>query len=269
LSSEAGQDKPALTADRELALAVERSKAPAISRAVAVLRVLGQSATPLGVQSIARDLGLVPSTCFYVLRALVAEGLVTFDSDTKRYALGPGVLTLAQYWLRRHSFSELAQPFLDRIGQAFGVMVVGAQIVGLDHVVIVAVARAGSNIQFSTHIGSRFPALTSATGRCIAAFGGHSEADLEARFRDIQWDRPLSFEDWKAEVEVTRGRGFAADDGNYISGMTVISAPVWDTPGPLTHTIVAIGFTSTLERSGRAELERALLTAAQELSRRG
>ena len=70
--------------DRLLASAVEASKAPAISRAAAVLRLLGRNDASLGVQTIARELGLVPSTCLYVLRALVAEELVAFDPDTKR-----------------------------------------------------------------------------------------------------------------------------------------------------------------------------------------
>jgi DNA-binding IclR family transcriptional regulator len=68
--------------DRELAQAVQGSKAPAISRAAAVLRLLGKSDVPLGVQVIARELGLVPSTCLHVLRALVAEEFVSFDSAT-------------------------------------------------------------------------------------------------------------------------------------------------------------------------------------------
>src|ERR1700752_3912421 len=95
--------------DRELAKAVEASKAPAISRPAAVLRFLGKSDAPLGLQPIARELGLVPSTCLYVLRALVAEELVSFDPDTKRYALEAGVLTLARNWLRHDRFNEAAQ----------------------------------------------------------------------------------------------------------------------------------------------------------------
>ena len=75
------------------------TKAPAIARAAAILRLLGKSDVPIGVNSIARELGLVPSTCLYVLRALAAEELVFFDPDTKRYALEVGVLTLARGWL--------------------------------------------------------------------------------------------------------------------------------------------------------------------------
>src|SRR6185503_11480041 len=138
------------------------------SRAAAVLRLLGKSDAPLGVQSIARELGLVPSTCLHVLRALVAEELVAFDSDTKRYSLEAGVLTLARHWLRRNQFTDLAQPALDRLSQDFGVTSFGVHIVGLDHIIVVAVSHSGNNLQLSAEIGSRFPALISATGRCIA-----------------------------------------------------------------------------------------------------
>src|SRR3954453_13685841 len=178
------------SAGRELAKAVKASKAPAISRAAAVLRLLGKSPTPLGVQSIARELGLVPSTCLYVLRALVAEEFVAFDADTKRYSLEAGVLTLARHWLTRNRFNDLAQPVLDRISRAFDVTVLGVHIVGLDHIVVVAVSQSGNNFQLSAQIGSRFPALISATGRCIAAFGDHSEAELESRFNTLRWDEP-------------------------------------------------------------------------------
>jgi DNA-binding IclR family transcriptional regulator len=252
--------------ERDLAQALEASKAPAISRAAAVLRLLGKSDLPLGVQSIARELGLVPSTCLHVLRALVAEEFVSFDPDTKRYSLEAGVLSLARHWLRRNQFNSLAQPVLDRIGQAFDVTMLGVHIVGLDHIIVVAVSQSSNNFQLSTQIGSRFPALISATGRCIAAFGDHSEAELEARFKTLRWDEPPAFADWKAQVSQTRIQGFAVDAGNYISGVTVVAAPVWKTRVKLSHALVAIGIGSALKRTGLPALQEALLAAAQTLS---
>jgi DNA-binding IclR family transcriptional regulator len=255
-----------LRLDRELARAVEVSKAPAISRAAAVLRLLGKSDTPLGLQAIARELGLVPSTCLYVLRALAAEEFVSFDPNTKRYSLEAGVLTLARHWLRHNRFNNLAQPVLDRIGQAFGVTMLGVQVVGLDHIIVVAVSQSGHNFQLSTQIGSRFPALISATGRCIAAFGDHSEAELEARFRRLLWDKPPTFDEWKTQVSETRVRGVAVDAGNYISGVTVVSAPVWETRVKLSHALVAISIGGALRRTGFTALQEALLSAVRTLS---
>jgi DNA-binding IclR family transcriptional regulator len=252
--------------DRELARAVEASKAPAISRAAAVLRLLGKSDVPLGVQSIARELGLVPSTCLHVLRALVAEEFVSFDLTTKLYSLEAGVLTLARHWLRRNRFTDLAQPILDRIAQAFDVTVLGVHIVGLEHIIVVAMSQSGQNFQLSTQIGSRFPALISATGRCIAAFGNHAEAELAARFKTLRWDEPPAYTEWQAQVRQTRVRGFAVDAGNYIAGVTVIAAPVWKTRANLSHALVAIGIGSALKRVGLAELQDTVLSAAKALS---
>jgi DNA-binding IclR family transcriptional regulator len=251
--------------DRELARTVKESKAPAISRAAAVLRLLGKSDAPLGVQAIARELGLVPSTCLHVLRALVAEEFVSFDHDTKRYSLEAGVLTLARHWLRRNRFNDLAQPVLDRISQSFDVTMLGVHIVGLEHIIVVASSQSGNNFQLSTQIGSRFPALISATGRCIAAFGGHPEAELETRFKALRWDEPPTFDEWKQQVRQAHSQGFAVDAGNYISGVTVIAAPVWRARGRLSHALVAIGVGSAL-KAGLPALQEALRSAAQTLS---
>jgi DNA-binding IclR family transcriptional regulator len=253
-----------------LAKAVKDSKAPAISRAAAVLRFLGKSDGPLGLQPIARELGLVPSTCLYVLRALVAEDLVSFDPDTKRYALDAGVLTLARQWLQRDPFADLAQPALDRLAQSFGVTMLGVQIMGLDKIITVAVSQSGG-FQLSVQVGSRFPALISATGRCIAAFGDYPPAQLEARFRTLRWDDPPSLADWKEQIAQTREQGFGIDEGHYISGVTVVAAPVWKAPhgrdkGRPSHALVAIGLGSALKRNGLPELQDALLAAARSLS---
>lgn len=260
------QPKPTADPTNQLAQALQKSKAPAISRAAAILRLLGKSDTPLGLQTIARTLDLVPSTCLYVLRALVAEEFVAFDADTKRYSLEAGVLTLARQWLRRNQFTDLAQPALDRLSQAFDVTMLGVHIVGLDHIVVVASSQASGNFRISAQIGSRFPALISATGRCIAAFGQHDPAAIETRFHTLRWEDPPTFEHWQQQVELTRERGYAIDEGNYIAGVTVVAVPVWKTRDKLSHALVAIGIGSALKRAGLPELQEAMIGAAQTLS---
>ena len=46
---------------------------PAVTRAIAILRLLSRSRSPLGLKAIAQSLGLVPSTTLHILRALMAE----------------------------------------------------------------------------------------------------------------------------------------------------------------------------------------------------
>lgn len=238
------------------------SRAPAIARAAAILRLLGKSEVPLGVNAIARELALVPSTCLYVLRALVEEELVAFDDNTKRYSLEVGVLTLARGWLRRNGFAAVAQPTLDRLAREHGVTMLGVQVVGVEHIILVANALGGGNFQLSAEVGTRFPALISATGRCIAAFGGHSPDLIARKFATLRWDNPPPFADWLEEVEVVRQRGFALDDGNYIAGVQVIAAPVLARTGGMSHALIAIGIAGSIQRAGVETLGNSLVEAA-------
>src|SRR5689334_13919895 len=93
---------------------------PAVSRAVAILRLLGRGTQPVGVKAIAAELGIVTSTCLHILRVLVAEELVRVD-DAKRYSLGAGMVALARSVIETNSFPAAVQPVLDRLSKAWSV----------------------------------------------------------------------------------------------------------------------------------------------------
>ena len=251
---------------RALARAMRTTKVPAISRAAAVLRLVGKSDHPMGVHEIARALEIVPSTCLNILRALVAEELVAFDPFAKRYSLDAGILTLGRNWLRQNRFTELAQPLLDQISLASSVTAMAVRIVGLDHIIVVALSHSRQAFQVSADIGSRFPALISATGRCIAAFQDHPREEIESRLAQLHWDDAPSLDKWWKEVEETRKRGFAIDDGNYISGVTILSAPVLGPGQQLHHALIAIGIGAAFREQGPARVTEQLLSAAASLS---
>jgi DNA-binding IclR family transcriptional regulator len=245
-----------------------RRPVPAVTRAVAILRLLGRSEAPLGVNAIARALALVPSTCLHILRVLAAEELVAFDPATKQYRLGAGLLAMARSALSHNGFAELVQPGLDRLVRRHGVTAIGVQVHGLEHIVVVAMARPDRALRLQADVGSRFPALISASGRCIAAFGGHSWSALERRFRTLRWDRPPTLAAWRAEVEATRTKGFAVDEGNYIRGITVIAAPVGGAGGAVDHVVAVVGVTEQVRQIGVETLALELRAIADGLTRR-
>lgn len=238
---------------------------PAVTRAMAVLRLLSRSGAPLGVQSIARTLGLVPSTALHILRALAAEEMVSFDPETKRYALAAGVVALARGMLRHDAFSSLAQPIVNALSERHGATAIGVEVASLDHIVVVAISRPGQGLRLQTEIGSRYPALISASGRCIAAFGGHAWPVLERRFRALRWDNPPSLAQWRADIEATRAAGYAIDDGRYIAGVTILAAPVMRR-GRVSHALVVVGVGEQLRRIGLATLGEELRARAAEIS---
>ena len=224
-------------------------KVPAVSRAISILRLLGRSDVPLGVNKIARELGLVPSTALHILRELIREELVAFDERTKRYEIDMGVLAIARSALRRNSFVNAVQPVLDRLSSEFDITMLAAKITGLDHAIVVAVSPSSLPIRLHADLGSRFPALISGTGRCLAAFGHYRKSDLEKRFAKLKWAAPVSFEEWWAQVEQARHDGYGVDAGTFLTGVTIVAVPVVQN-GQVTHSVVAVGLQEQLAEIG-------------------
>lgn len=247
--------------------ALEQSTVPAVSRAAAILRLLGRSAEPLGVQFIARSLNIIPSTCLHILRTLVAEEFVSFDPNSKLYSLNVGLLTLARQWLSQNRFADIAQSALDRIAREYGVTAMGVQVSGLEHMVVVAMARSESMIQLHTQIGSRFPATISASGRCIAAFGDYEREELRRRFKGLRWDNAPSLSEWESQVAETRAKGYALDQGNYMAGVTVVAAPVFGVGEQLVNCLVVVGISGQLQDQVLARMGRDLKDSAAKVSR--
>ena len=238
---------------------------PALSRGVAVLRLLAGSDVALGVHEIARALQLVPSTCLHILRVLVSEGLIAVDPETKKYRVAAGLVALGRSALRHNALSSLAQRDLDAMSKRYGATAIVVEASGLDHMVVVALARSASPLQIHVELGSRFPALISATGRCIAAFGNHPWADIRARFRRLKWDVPPSMAEWQEEVAATRASGFAIDDGRYILGVSIVAAPV-AMPNGSVSALVLVGVSEAMRQIGLPEIGHDLRERAARLS---
>jgi DNA-binding IclR family transcriptional regulator len=239
---------------------------PAVTRSLAILRLLARSREPLGVNAIARELDIVPSTCLHILRALVVEEMVAVDPATKRYVLDAGVLTLARSALRQDSFARIAQPELDRLSASLRLTAIGVRVIGLQHMIVVAISRSDVAFRLHVDVGSRFPALISATGRCLAAFGNHAASDIEHAFRALRWDAAPRYEDWQTEVAATRRAGFGVDKGNYIRGVSIVAAPVIGIEGWMTHALVAVGLSEQMRTTGTGEIGAALSAAASRVS---
>jgi DNA-binding IclR family transcriptional regulator len=239
---------------------------PAVSRAIAILRLLGRSRAPMGVKAIAEALDIVPSTALHILRVLVVEELVRVDAD-KRYTLGMGTLALASASLETDDFPARVQPHLDALSRRYGVTAIGLALPNLQHMIVVALSRAQAPVRLHVDVGSRFPALISATGRCVAAFGSHPPAEIEKRFKALRWNNAPSWSAWCREVETVRRQGYSIDRDTYIAGVTVVGVPVLDASGRIEHSIASVGITGQLDRTKAVELAHDMQAAARAAGR--
>ncbi|MDA7418601.1 IclR family transcriptional regulator [Xenophilus arseniciresistens] len=241
---------------------------PAVSRALAILRLLGQHKEALTLKAISQELALVTSTCLHILRVLVEEGMVRVDPATKRYSLDVGVLALAHSVVQNNPFTTLVQPVLDRLSETWNVTTIGIKVTGVEDLVVLALARSRAPFRLYVEVGSRFPALTSATGRLVAAYGGMSNAELARAFKALRWDDAPDFQSWQQEVKTVQQRGVAIDRGNYMSGIAVVAVPILDGAQRITHALTAVGVADQLSKTQIQALAKDLQREAQALSQR-
>jgi DNA-binding IclR family transcriptional regulator len=244
---------------------VRTREVPAVSRSIAILRLLGETKQGMGVKAIADALTLIPSTCLHILRVLVSEDLVRVDPSTKRYTLSAGMISLARSVLESGGFSHMVQPALDRLAATYGVTAMGVEITANQGVVVLALSKSNQPFRLHTDVGSQFDNLVSATGRLIAAHSGEGWAQLRKRFDAIQWDKPPKFETWKKDVEKAKLRGWSVDRDNFVVGLTVVAVPLFSEKGQLTHTLVVAGLSSHLPSALTQKLASSMLKEASDI----
>lgn len=214
----------------------------AVTGAVKILRYLSSATVPVGVSRIAKDTKINTSTCFNILRTLAVEDLVTFDPLTKTYSTSLGIMELARGATAMSGDLSSVRPLMERVANARNVTLTLWQPVSATRKVLVFSALARSAMRIQMTLGQRVPIFVGATGRLFAAFSEISEHDLEQRFREINWNRPLSFEEFKRQVAEARETGWAHDDGNFAAGTMQIAVPILDNEGRAVMAVTATMF---------------------------
>lgn len=213
-----------------------------VVNAIRILRHLSQSGTPERAVDVARTLGINPSTCFNILRTLVAEDVLTFDALSKTYSAGIGLARLAQQMVTTGHRLELARGPMHDTAARFKVTVTLWRRLGSDRIVLMATESSPTDLRIEMVHGQRLPVLMGASGRLFAAHMGLNESQVREIFDEMRWARPLSFETYWREVNRARRRGFAVDDGYFSSGIAAIAAPVFNEAGEIAYAVSAVTF---------------------------
>lgn len=189
------------------------------------------------------------------------------NAYSKRYSLDLGMLPLARAVLENSSFATLVQPELDRLSKQYGLTAIGVEMLGLEYMIVVALSRSPARLGLHVVVGSRFPALISASGRCVAAFGHHPWSHVARRFRSLRWDNAPRLGVWRKEVESVKRNGYSIDRGNYINGVAIIAVPVLDTNRRMSQCVVLLGLAEQINNSAAISMAQDMRTAAETVAK--
>lgn len=220
---------PAMKAKRDDAgEAVPGKVVGAVAGAIKIMRYLADSRIPVGVSRIAKDTKLNTSTSFNILRTLAMEDFVHFDSASKTYSLSLGIMEIAKGATALSGDIGALRTPMERIAHNHGVTITLWQPVSEERKVLILSALTRNAMRIQMQVGQRLPIFLGATGRVFAAFNDDPKSVMKRRFSEIRWDRPLTFEDFVSQVNETREKGYAMDDGNFAMGTVSVAVPIFD-----------------------------------------
>jgi DNA-binding IclR family transcriptional regulator len=237
-----------------------------VANAIGILRFLSESGKPARAVQIARHLSINSSTCFNILRTLVSEGVVEFDSLSKSYKPGIGLARLVSNALSEGQRLSAAKPLMHELAAKHGVTLSLWRRVGAQRIILVTIEHSPSDLRVHMAEGQRLPMLMGASGRILAPHLGMTKSALKAQFKTLRWQRPISFDTYWAQVEAAGELGYAVDDGYFTRGIMTIAAPVFDPGGNPAFTVSAVMFQGQFDEDHVAELGRELVELAPRLS---
>lgn len=198
-----------------------------VERALDVLEVLAGAPAPLGVSDIATASGLADGTVHRLLRTLVTRGFARQGPD-RRYALGTRLLALGD--AARRALVVGAGAILERLVAQTGETANLAVLEG-DSVVYVAQAPSPHRLRLFAEVGRHVPVHSTAVGKVLLSGlpEGEARAVLDRAGLPARTRQTLTAPDAVvAEVNRTRGRGYAIDDGEEETGVRCVAVPVLD-----------------------------------------
>jgi DNA-binding IclR family transcriptional regulator len=246
-----------------------------------LLKALSNATGALMLRDLASAAGMSAAKAHRYLVSFQRMGLVLQDPVSTRYDLGPAALRLGLASLSRIDGVRLARErvpaLLAETGHTVAIAVWGNQGPTMVHW-----AEAPQTVPVTLRLGDVMPLLTSATGRCFAAFMGVDGRDAQglapmirdelARTRKLPQsganltDIPLTQQDVQAMLLETRQRGLGRVINSLLPGVGGFCAPVFDAQGRLALGLVVLGSVTTLDTGWDSPPARALLHCAQQLS---
>jgi len=200
---------------------------PAIERALTVMEMLAVSRKGLALSEIARNLALNRSSVYYVLKTLEEHGYVSRPSSRGRYTFTPRLFDLANSSIAGMGIREKAAAVLRQLSEETG-LTVHLTILSLNELVILDKFAPRGKTQLPTWVGKRMPVHCTGAGKALLAFRSQKEVEACIARGLIRYNENtiVSGARFRADLELTRHRGYSIDDEEETLGLRCMGAAI-------------------------------------------
>lgn len=243
--------------------------APSVKKAFEILRMISDSREGMGISEAARSLGMAKSTVHGMTSALEEVGAIVRNPVTKRYTLGFTLFELGRAAYSQVDLKSLARPVMESLMEKTGASIFVGMRNG-KHVTILDVVESNCQLKITSPIGTSIPLFAGAAGKVLLSrMDDAPAADLIKREGLTSYTANTITDPvrYLEEVRMTRKRGFATDDEEYIPGVRAAAAPVFE-EGHFMGVLWAVGFKASIDEEKMKSLAMETRKAAEAINRR-
>ncbi|PHR62262.1 MAG: IclR family transcriptional regulator [Robiginitomaculum sp.] len=239
---------------------------PSVMNAFLILRHLARTNKPTGVNELARNLALNPSSCFNLVKTLVHEAMVEFDPLTKKYSLGSGFSELAMHAGGGRNITAIAAPLMNTLADTFNITAGLWRVDAGERMRLISSSESQAAARISMTIGQRLPLLAGANGRAFLMADNITETDIKTAYAEIRWQEDLPIKTYMKQVIQSKRQGFAIDNGSLFKGVTSLSVPIVNLDGETSFCLSTTLFTAQFSDELLAKLSPQLIAAGHSIS---
>lgn len=217
-----------------------------LARGLKILDILSQAQDGASITELAETLGVDKGSASRLMSTLARYGYAEKDDMSRRYHLGPQVVTLSRSFLTRLPLREAAKPYLRQLMERTGECAHLA-VLAQGRVLYIDQVESPATLRVNAQVGQMNPLHCTALGKVLLAFGEtRIPATLEA-FTPRTITDPHAL---RIHLDEVHSIGYAVDDEEFDPGVRCIAVPVYDFRGKLTGSIGISGPATrvTLER---------------------
>ena len=235
-----------------------------LAKGLAVIRAFSREHAARTLTDIARSAGIPAATARRCLLTLEELGYVT--RNARSFLLRPKVLQLGAAYLESMNIEQLTKTHLEELARNTSDSAALCVLDGCD-TVYVARASVRTLLRLEAHVGSRFPAHATSTGRVLLA--GLSAERLQRYFDGASLE-PLtertvtSATELRSLIAECRRNGYAVVEDELAYGVVALAVPVLDQQR---RVVAALNTSSHSRRTTRTRLLRERLSMLQQVSR--
>lgn len=238
-----------------------------VVRALAVLEAIAASPTPLSLKQIVDATGFPKTTAFKHVHTLRKAGFLSQEPGSEKVRLGMKILLIAGSENRLDYLRDVSRPTMERLRDDIGETVNLGALEGTE-IVYVSVLASRQSLRTHAREGGRDPAFSTAVGRAILARLPLSECEraIPDQPKALTPKTSVTRRAILSELELTRDRGYAIDDGESESDVRCVGAAILGPGSRVIGGLSVSGPTSRFDEDKFASAKIAILAAADEIS---